>query len=77
LPDSGGESSEDIIPGPKKNHRNKSIEALIPVSAKRFGHYDGYKMYYPRNYKNKKHNPNNIMNQICKISTQIIKNFEQ
>jgi len=34
-------------------------------------------MDYPKNYNNKKHNPNNFKNQICKISTQIIKNFEQ
>jgi hypothetical protein len=55
-----GESSEDIISELKKKHRHKSMKALIPVSPKKFGHYNGYKMDYPKNYNIKKHNPNNI-----------------
>jgi hypothetical protein len=37
------------------------MKALIPVSPKKkIGHYDGCKMDYPKNYNNKKFNPNNI-----------------
>jgi hypothetical protein len=31
----GGESSEDIIPELKRNHRHKFMKALIPVSPKK------------------------------------------
>jgi hypothetical protein len=36
------------------------MKALIPISPKKIGHYDGCKMDYPRNYNNMKFNPNNI-----------------
>jgi len=35
---------------------------------KKFGHYNGCKMDYPKITTSIKHNPNNIENQICRIS---------
>jgi hypothetical protein len=56
----GGESSEDIF-WAKKKITEKSMKTLIPVSPKQiFGHYDGCKMDYPKNYNYIKLNPNNI-----------------
>jgi len=60
LPDSGRRVIWRHNSWAKKNHRNKSMKALIPISPKKIGHYDGCKMDYPRNYNNMKFNPNNI-----------------
>jgi hypothetical protein len=55
------------------------MKALIPVSPKKkkIGHYNGCKMDYPEITTTRKHNLNNIENQICIISTQIITYFEE
>jgi hypothetical protein len=54
------------------------MKALIPVSPKKkFGHYNGCKMDYPKITTSIKHNPNNIENQICKIPTQIFTYIEE
>jgi len=53
------------------------MKALIYVSPKKkIGHYNGCKMDYPEITTSRKHNPNNMENQICIISTQIITYFE-
>jgi hypothetical protein len=39
------------------------MKALIPVSQKKIGHYNGCKMDYPKITTSIKHNPNNIENQ--------------
>jgi hypothetical protein len=70
--------SEDIISGHKKNHRHKSIKTFIVVSLqKKFGHYNGYKMDYPKFYNIKKTQPKHIENQKDIISTQLIVYFEK
>jgi hypothetical protein len=68
----GGESLEDIISGLKK-----IMKTLIPISPKKIGHYNGCKMDYPKITTKIKHNPNNMENQICIISTQIITFIEK
>jgi hypothetical protein len=60
----------------KRNHRQKFMK-VIPISPKKFGHYNGCKMDYPEITTSRKYNPNNIENQICIISTQIITYFEE
>jgi hypothetical protein len=51
-----------------KKNRQKIMKALIPVSPKKIGHYYDCKMDYPKITTSIKHNPNNIENQICRIS---------
>jgi hypothetical protein len=62
----------------QQNHKHRSMKALIPISPKKKnGHYNCFKMDYPKIYNIKKTQaqhygePNNI------ISTQLIANFEE
>jgi hypothetical protein len=48
------------------------MKTLISISPKKFGHYNGCKMDYPKIYIIKKTQPKHIKNQIDIISTQLI-----
>jgi hypothetical protein len=53
------------------------MKTLIAVSQKKFRHYNGCKMDYPKFYNIKKTQPKHIKNQIDIIATQLIVYFEK